>query len=133
MQEEAVPVIRRQSKESREKETPEFQEPKKEWRLRINYHALVKNMPFILFLSGLALIYIANSHLAEKKIRRLNKLSKEIKELKWEYLNVKSDLMFQSKMSEVNKAVEPLGLKVLNNPPQKIVIPAKPSATKTTE
>ncbi|KAA2240996.1 hypothetical protein F0L74_30875 [Chitinophaga agrisoli] len=98
---------------------------KREWRLRINYRALVANMPFILFLSLLALVYIANSHLAEKKIRRINKLGKEIKELRWEYLNVKSELMFRSKMSEVSKAVEPLGLKSLNNPPQKIEIKKK--------
>ncbi|RFS25118.1 hypothetical protein DVR12_04900 [Chitinophaga silvatica] len=95
-------------------------EPRKEWRLRINYRMLVRNMPFIGFLAVLALIYIANSHLAEKRIRRINKLGKEIKELKWEYLNVKSQLMFQSKMSEVSKAVEPLGLKQLSSPPQKI-------------
>lgn len=97
-------------------------EQRKEWRLRINYRALVQNMPFIGFLSLLALIYIANSHLAEKKIRRINKLGKEIKELKWEYINVKSELMFQSKMSEVSKSVEPLGLKQLSSPPQKIVL-----------
>lgn len=95
-------------------------EPRREWRLRINYRVLVTNMPFIGFLAVLALIYIANSHLAEKRIRRINKLGKEIKELKWEYLNVKSELMFRSKMSEVSKAVEPLGLKQLNSPPQKI-------------
>ncbi|WP_246197871.1 FtsL-like putative cell division protein [Chitinophaga agrisoli] len=114
-------------------EQEEIQEPapeettgqKREWRLRINYRALVANMPFILFLSLLALVYIANSHLAEKKIRRINKLGKEIKELRWEYLNVKSELMFRSKMSEVSKAVEPLGLKSLNNPPQKIEIKKK--------
>nr|WP_255578617.1 FtsL-like putative cell division protein [Chitinophaga sp. sic0106] len=83
---------------------------------------LVQNMPRILFLAALALIYIANSHLAEKKIRRINQLSKEIKELKWEYINVKSELMFQSKMSEVSKSVEQLGLKQLNSPPRKIVL-----------
>lgn len=55
-----------------------------------------------------------------KKIRRINKLGKEIKELKWEYINVKSELMFRSKMSEVSKSVEPLGLKQLSSPPQKI-------------
>ncbi len=97
-------------------------EPKREWRLRINYRVLVQNMPYILFLSVLALIYIANSHLAEKKIRRINQLSKEIKELKWEYINVKSELMFRSKMSEVSKSVEPLGLKTLSSPPQKILL-----------
>lgn len=103
-------------------ETPVLPEEKREWRLRINYRALVGNMPFILFLSGLALVYIANSHKAEKKVRRINKLSREIKELRWEYLNVKSELMFRSKLSEVSKAVEPLGLKELSNPPQKIVV-----------
>ncbi|HVI46543.1 MAG TPA: FtsL-like putative cell division protein [Chitinophaga sp.] len=97
-------------------------EPKREWRLRINYRALVQNLPFIGFLSFLALIYIANSHLAEKKIRRINQLGKEIKELKWEYINVKSELMFRSKMSEVSKSVEPLGLKQLSSPPQKIIL-----------
>jgi hypothetical protein len=103
-------------------ETPVLPEEKREWRLRINYRALVSNMPFILFLSALALVYIANSHMAEKKVRRINKLGREIKELRWEYLNVKSELMFRSKMSEVSKAVEPLGLKELSNPPQKIVV-----------
>nr|WP_255492068.1 FtsL-like putative cell division protein [Chitinophaga sp. Cy-1792] len=83
---------------------------------------LVQNMPRILFLAALALVYIANSHLAEKRIRRINQLSKEIKELKWEYINVKSELMFRSKMSEVSKSVEQLGLKQLSSPPRKIVL-----------
>lgn len=98
------------------------QEPKKEWRLRINYQLITQNLPFLLFLAFVALVYIANSHLAEKKVRRINKLSREIKELKWEYLSVKSELMFRSKLSEVSKAVEPLGLKELNTPPQRIEV-----------
>ena len=115
LQEEDIPV----------EAIPEEPEQKREWRLRINYRAITQNMPFILFLAVLALIYIANSHLAEKKVRRINKLGREIKELKWEYLNVKSELMFRSKMSEVSKAVEPLGLKSLNNPPRKIELKKK--------
>lgn len=98
---------------------------KRAWRLRINYRFIVQHMPFILFLSLLALIYIANTHLTEKKIWRINKLDKEIKELKWEYISLKSELMFNSKMSEVSKAVEPLGLKELNTPPQKIEVEKK--------
>ncbi|GAA0523821.1 FtsL-like putative cell division protein [Chitinophaga japonensis] len=121
MEPEAIDINQQESPDT----IPELPEQKKEWRLRINYRALVHNMPFILFLSALALVYIANSHLAEKKIRRINKLGREIKELRWEYLNVKSELMFRSKMSEVSKAVEPLGLKPLNNPPQKIEIGSK--------
>ncbi|WP_232516320.1 FtsL-like putative cell division protein [Chitinophaga caeni] len=109
-----------------QQEASQEEAPKKGWHLRINYRFFVQNMPFLLFLAALALVYIANSHLAEKKIRRINKLGKEVKELKWEYLNVKSKLMFQSKMSEVSKAVEPLGLKELSTPPQKIIIKEEP-------
>lgn len=97
-------------------------EAKKEWRLRINYRLITQNRTYILFLSVLAVVYIANNHLAEKKIRKINKLGKEIKELKWEYLYLKSELMFNSKMSEVSKAVEPLGLKEMSTPPQRIMV-----------
>ncbi|RAI98463.1 hypothetical protein LX64_04825 [Chitinophaga skermanii] len=114
LQEEAN-IIQQEERE----ETPTA---KQGWHLRINYRLMVQNIPFILFLAALALVYIANSHLAEKKIRRINKLGKEIKELKYQYLNVKSELMFQSKMSEVSKTVEGTGLKELNAPPQKIVV-----------
>lgn len=96
------------------------QEPKKEWRLRINYKLITQNQTFLFFLAVIALVYITNAQLAEKKVRRINKLGKEIRELKWEYLSAKSELMFRSKLSEVSKAVEPLGLKELNTPPQQI-------------
>lgn len=119
MQEE---VIETNQEEPTGTESTPVKAPKREWRLRINYRALVQNLPYIGFLAVLALIYIANSHLAEKKIRRINQLGKEIKELKWEYINVKSELMFRSKMSEVSKSVEQLGLKQLSSPPQKIVL-----------
>lgn len=102
-----------------------LREPRREWRLRINYQLITRNLPFLLFLAVIALVYISNSHLAEKKIRRINKLSREIKELKWEYLSVKSELMFRSKLSEVSKAVEPLGLKELSTPPQRIEVKTK--------
>lgn len=99
------------------------QEPKKEWRLRINYKLITQNQTFLFFLAVIALVYITNAQLAEKKVRRINKLGKEIRELKWEFLSAKSELMFRSKLSEVSKAVEPLGLKELNTPPQQIDVP----------
>ncbi|HEY0273836.1 MAG TPA: FtsL-like putative cell division protein [Chitinophaga sp.] len=98
---------------------------KRAWRLRINYRFIVQHTPYILFLSGLALLYIANTHLTEKKIWRINKLDKEIKELKWEYISLKSELMFNSKVSEVSQKVSDQGLKPLNTPPQKIEVEKK--------
>jgi hypothetical protein len=37
-----------------------------------NYQWIVKNIPFFLFLSVLAVLYIANGHRADKTIRKIN-------------------------------------------------------------
>jgi hypothetical protein len=102
---------------------------RKEKGLRINYQVIVRNLPFILYLSLLALFYIANGHFADKNIREINTTSHEIQDLRWEYLNVKSDLMFRSKMSEVSRSVAPMGLKELDAPAITLII-AKPAIKK---
>jgi cell division protein FtsL len=94
---------------------------KLEWKkLFLNYQWIVKNMPFFIFLSMLAVLYIYNGHHAEKKIKDINKTARELEELQYEYKTIRSELMFQSKQSEIVKAVEPLGLKELIQPPMKI-------------
>jgi len=79
-------------------------------------------MPFLIFLSLLTMLYIANSHMAVKNIRDIDKLNKEVKELSWEYKSLKADLMFKSKLTEVAKKVDTLGIKELIEPPKKIII-----------
>ena len=49
----------------------------------------IKNLPFIFFLSFLAIGYIANGYYADDQIRKVNKLSNEIKELRTQYIVVK--------------------------------------------
>jgi hypothetical protein len=90
---------------------------KQDWKRLLNYQWIVKNFPFFLFLSALAVLYIYNGHYADKTIRDINKVGRELKELQWEYKTVKSELMFRSKQSEIVKSVEPLGLKELTTPP----------------
>ena len=87
------------------------------WKRWLNYQSVVKQVPFFLFLAMLAVLYIYNGHYADKLIRNINRTAKEVKELKYEYIDVKSELMFQSKPSELVKAVEPLGLKELVEAP----------------
>ncbi|MGH2553482.1 MAG: FtsL-like putative cell division protein [Chitinophagaceae bacterium] len=87
------------------------------WKRWLNYQSVVKQVPFFLFLAMLAVIYIYNGHYADKTIRSINKTSKEVQELKYEYIAVKSEVMFQSKSSELIKVVEPLGLKELTQSP----------------
>jgi hypothetical protein len=79
-------------------------------------------LPFLIFLCVLVMIYIGNSHMAVTNIRKIDKLNKEVTELSWEYKSLKADLMFKSKLSEVAKKVDTLGIKELIEPPKKIVV-----------
>lgn len=90
---------------------------KKGKRLRLNYQLIVKNLPFILFLSVLAVVYIYNGHYSDKLIKSISRSNKELRELEYEYKTIKSEVMFRSKQTELAKAVEPLGLKELTTPP----------------
>lgn len=87
------------------------------WKRWLNYQSVVKQLPFFLFLTGLAVLYIYNGHFADNTIRQINKTAKDVKELKYEYTILKGEVMALSKPGEVAKAVEPLGLKVLTESP----------------
>ena len=82
----------------------------------------LSHLPFILFLTLLAIFYIANGYYADDKIREFNSVSNQLKELRSEYISTKSDLMFASKQSQVAKATEALGLKESIVPPFKIEV-----------
>ena len=86
-------------------ESPKIKESKKSWKRFIGYRWIVRNIPFFLFLAGLAVIYIYNGHNADKTVRNINKVSKELKELQYEYKTLKGELMLKSKQSELAKSV----------------------------
>ena len=96
---------------------PKERDLKLDWKKWLNYQSIVKQVPFFLFLTLLAIIYIYNGHAADNTIRSINRTAKEVKELQYEYKTVKSEVMFRSKPSELIKAVEPLGLKELVQSP----------------
>lgn len=89
----------------------------KGWKRWLNYQSVVKQIPFFLFLTLLAVIYIYNGHYADKTTRNINRTSKEVEELQHEYKAVKSEVMFRSKQSELAKAVQSLKLKELTESP----------------
>lgn len=91
----------------------------------IDKQALVRFMPFVFFLTLLAIIYIANSYMAENTVRKIDQTEKDLKELRSEYISGKADLMFKSKQTEVAEAVSPMGLKESTTAPQKIVVKNK--------
>jgi len=83
----------------------------------LNYKTLVKQIPFFLFMTFLAVMYIYNGHMADKTIRNITKTRNEVKELQFEYKDAQGDVLKRSKQSELIQAVEPLGLKELTTPP----------------
>ena len=88
-----------------------------DWKKLVSHKWVVKNIPFFLFLTILAVLYIYNGHHADKQILKISNTEKKIKELEYEYKTIKSDVIFRSKASELIKVVEPLGLKELTQPP----------------
>ncbi|WP_316736114.1 FtsL-like putative cell division protein [Pedobacter aquatilis] len=88
----------------------------------ISKEAATDALPFLCFLAFLGMIYIANSHFAVNNVRKIDKLNKEVKELRWEYKSMKAELMFKSKLTEVAKKVDTLGIKELIEPPKKIIV-----------
>ena len=78
---------------------------------------IMDNLTFFLFLSAIAVLYIANGHMADRTIRDINKTQKEIKDLQFEYKTVKSEVMYKSEVSQIQKAVAPLGLNISNDVP----------------
>lgn len=82
----------------------------------------VQYLPKILFVVFLSLVYISNTHYAEKTIRQIDKAQSEVEDLRADFTTLKSDVMFASKQSEVARRVKPLGLKESLNPPYKVVV-----------
>lgn len=98
-----------------------MEQPKKrrryKWNRWLNYQSIVKQVPFFLFLAGLAVIYIYNGHNADKTIRRIGKAGNELKDLQGEYKSVTGDVLLRSRQSEMVETVKPLGLKELTKEP----------------
>lgn len=85
----------------------------------------LKNWRFIIFLSFLALVMIASSHNADKKVHQIAKLNNEVKELKSEYVDVRMKLMQCKMESKIINAMVKRGLILSETAPQKIKIITK--------
>jgi hypothetical protein len=82
----------------------------------------VQYLPKILFVMFLGLLYISNTHHAEKTTREINRAQSEVEDLRADFTTLKADVMFASKQSEVARRVKELGLQESLEPPFKIVI-----------
>ncbi|SMO54190.1 hypothetical protein SAMN06265379_102377 [Saccharicrinis carchari] len=85
---------------------------------------VVNQLPFLLFLTLLAFIYISNHFKMEKLLKEAATLNKEIQELRIEAITTSSDLMYFSKQSVILNKVKEAGVELeeLTEPPRRIVL-----------
>jgi Bacteriodetes cell division protein (FtsL-like) len=88
---------------------------------------VLKNFWYLLLLTMLGALYIANRFHAEKITRETSRLSREVRDLKAESLSTSASLMKASKQSEVYRMVRErgLGLEELKVPPYKLIVANK--------
>ncbi len=90
-------------------------------RFLVNEDA-TKNWRFILFLISLAILMIANTHRFEQKIFRVIELTNEVKELRSEFVDRRSELMKLKMESTVSEKMEERNILPSSVPPQKIKV-----------
>lgn len=83
---------------------------------------ILKNLLFVFFLGFLATVYIANAHYAERNVRKIQTLQNELKEMRWFYMSLQSENMYNSKRSEIAKKVREENLRATLYKPKKIVV-----------
>ncbi len=88
---------------------------------------ILKNLGYIIMLTILGALYIANRFHAEKVTRETSKMQKEVKDLRSESLSTSADLMYASKQSEVFRLVRErdLNLEELREPPFELIVSKK--------
>lgn len=83
---------------------------------------VLKQLPFVLFLTLLGIIYIGNRFHAERMVRKISEMKTEVGNLRSEEITITSELMNISRPSEVASLVasKNMGLKESMVPPKKI-------------
>ncbi|MEZ4738756.1 MAG: FtsL-like putative cell division protein [Flavobacteriales bacterium] len=86
---------------------------------------VLRNMSFILFCAGLMIVYIAYGYHTERIVRELNGTDAELKELRSEYITVRSRLEKTEQQSQVAAGIGELGLRESRVPPVKLEVRKK--------
>jgi len=81
-------------------------------------------LKFMLFLALIGMFYIWNSHYAERQMRELDELKKDVKSLKSKYIIKEAQLSAGTRYSEVSGMADSLDMKLtkLSSPPYRINI-----------
>lgn len=81
--------------------------------------AVVRQLPFLLFIVALMMIYIANQHSYVETHREFGKMKKKVAVLRFKSMELRAELMKYSRQSQVMKRIADrnLGLELSSEPP----------------
>ena len=82
----------------------------------------IYNWLFIIYVVLWALILIANNHIYEQKTIDLKNLTEEVKEMRSEFVDRRSELMQLKMESTLSRKMETIGIFPSNVPPKKIKV-----------
>ena len=109
-----------------EREIPEQEEQlapaqrvRSDWKAlveKVSYRGIVNNVPFIAFVVLLCVVYITNNQRTIETQRELNRKTEQLKELRWKYMDIKSQLMSAGMETEVIRNASVQGLKPIMLP-----------------
>jgi hypothetical protein len=83
----------------------------------MEYDRFVKRLPFLVFCTVLAMLYIGNRYSCERKVRELAVLQKKVEEHRFYYDSTKDELARNSRQSRVAERVAGRGVVELTDPP----------------
>jgi hypothetical protein len=124
--------VRDENNEEQQDTNAKQEHKKSDWKEvidRISYRGIVKNMPYLIFVTLLCILYIANNNRAVSLTRSINDKTKELKELHWRYMDMQSRLTYQISETQLVPKAQSIGLKPLDKPPFEINITSKQRQT----
>jgi len=81
-----------------------------------------KFIRFLIFMAFLAFVFIANNYSFETINRQINKLKKETKELRYDFIDAKSKLSKIEHQSQIEKKLTKKGIKKTNEPIKILIV-----------
>lgn len=82
----------------------------------------LRALPFVVYLTALALIAIKCAHGIDEKVIRISRMRSEMKELEAEFMETRAQLMELGMEGKVIERGQALGLEEAKSPPKKIVV-----------
>jgi hypothetical protein len=81
-----------------------------------------RHIPYILFLSGLGVIYIGFSYATVKKVQQIDRLESELRELRSEAISLKNEVKQRTRKFELAARLSEQGLRIATTPPRVVEV-----------